>query len=191
MRILILVTLFIVSTSALCQPIIVTDTSSASIDSMFNRLKSVVPEVRHYYADVAPLTKTYKTVVKKYAKDSTVFLFFDTLGRLLFKTINEYNEKGFRWWQSTEVYSLTGQLYYREGWKWNYKRPDEKIDDDYIFFDVLVYEKRRFTYDSLGRISTENWYYAPLGLREYRYTYSNSDTLVLTIRKDSIDLFWK
>ncbi|MDF2188379.1 hypothetical protein [Paraflavitalea sp. CAU 1676] len=191
MRILILITLFIASTSALCQPIFVTDTSSAGIDSIFNRLKSAVAEVRQYHTDVTPLSKTYRTVVRKYAKDSSVYLFSDTMGRLLFKTIDKYNKSGFRSWQSIEVYSLTGQLYYREGWKWNYRRPGEKIEDDYIFIDAWMAEKRRFTYDSLGRISTENWWYAPIRLLEYRYTYSNSDTLVTTIRKDSIDLFWK
>jgi len=187
----ILTILLITSISSFCQKTIVKDSSSISIDSIYRKLSPTLTMVRQYYPDVLPPSSVFKTVVMKYTGDSIIFLFSDTSKTLLFKTIDKYDKSGCRWWQTIEIFSLTGQLYYREGWKWSCgNSSDKKMDPDIKYFDALLYEKERFSYDDNGRVKSRKWWYAPIGLREYNYTYKNDIQEAEVIIRESTQ-FWE
>jgi hypothetical protein len=185
----ILTVILLISISSYCQETISIDSSSVSIDSIFSKLNPILSKVREHYFDVPDPSYPFKTLVTNY-KDSITFLFCDTSGSLLFKKIDKYEKSGCRLWETIEVFSLTGKLYYREGWKWSCSNTNQKRDPEIKYLDAVLYERERFIYYKDGRIKSRIWWYAPLGLREYRYTYNNDKIESEVIRKES-ERFWE
>ncbi len=169
------------------QRLVARDSSFIPTDSIYRKLSSIVLLVREHCPDVQSPPDSFRAVVSKYDKDSTIILFYDTMNRFLLRAIDKYDKSGCRYWQTTEVFSPKGLLYYREGWKW--ACTNAKEDPDNLFLDGILYEKERFTYDDNGRMKSRVWWYAPVGLREYRFSYSNGKQESTVIKKNG-DQFW-
>jgi hypothetical protein len=190
MKLPILTFLLAICASSFCQKTTIGDISSINVDSVYRKLIPTLLMVREHYPDVPLPSSSFKVFVTKYDNDSIIFSFSDSLNTLLFKKIDKYDKSGCRWWQTIEIFSLTGKLYYREGWKWTCLDINGKRDPDIRYFDAIVYERERFTYDDSGRLKSRIWWCAPIGLREYEFTYKKDKKESVFVRKES-DEFWE
>lgn len=183
--------LIFISLSSFGQTVIYADSSAKTIDSLFKELSELASIVRKHDLETAGPTTYYKTEIKAYGSDSLTIHFSDASGRLLFSKINRFNKNGCRSWEVNEIYKTSGRLSYREGWKWTCLDPGQIPDPDVKYFDATLYEKERFTYDSLGRVQSRSWWYAPIrGVRVYTYNLIGSAKEAYQLIKKDEESFW-
>ena len=168
------------------------DTSRQTIDSLFNKLSILSKVIGKQGADIPTPVNLFKWKIQSYDNDSTAIFFYNDSGTLMFRKVNKYNNEKCRYWETDEVYDLSGRLIYWESWNWSCLKASEKINPEVKYFDALLYEKQRYRYDSLGRLLESVWWYAPIfGVRKVSFFYdsSNKQTFLMTKRDEA--LFWE
>jgi len=164
--------------------------SGKTMDSLFERLKNLAMSTRKYDTTTIRYNVSYLYETKNH-NDSSVIIFFDSLGSVLFKKINRYDKTGCRWWEVDEIYNYSGKLVYWEAVKWSCLRPEEKTDPEVKYFDGLLYEQERLFYDISGRLKKRIWLYVPLnGVRNYTYSYDQNNTQTYQMTRHDYNSFW-
>ena len=168
------------------------DTSRRAIDSIYNALGLLSEGIRNHGVDVPKSIMTFNSEIKTYGKDSAAILFFTDNGRLLFKSVNKYDGQKYRRWERSEIYNSSGELVYFENWKWSCLDSNERTDPHILYFDAMLYEKGRFVYDSLGRLSERLfWHISIGGVRKYIYSYDRNNGQTYVLSKGDERLFWE
>jgi hypothetical protein len=192
MRVFLTTKLLFITVHLLGQADYRSDTSRKAIDSLFNELSILSKVIEKHGVDIPISVSHFKWLIKTYDNDSTAIFFYNDSGRLMFRKVNRYDKQKCRWWDATEVYNPSDKLIYKEGWKWSCLKASEKADPEVKYFGALLYEKERFKYDSLGRLSERVWWYAPIsGVRKYNYVYDNNNKQTYILTKCEEALFWE
>ncbi|MCU7551169.1 hypothetical protein OCK74_18760 [Chitinophagaceae bacterium LB-8] len=170
------------------------DSSRKTIDSLYEKLNVLAKLIRKTDTDIPAPPDNYNYKIINFDNDSSAIYFSNVSGELLYRMLNRYDKKGFKLWEVSEIYKSSGKLSYSEGWNWSCLMlpANNDPDPDVMHYVALLYEKARFTYDSLGRIKERVWWYAPLGdIRKYTYTYDSNNNQ--TYQRTQLDesLFWE